>query len=189
MAIAFLLFFWHAAATDVVTFSDLQSAIVDGADINILSDMTFTESITVANTVSISSSSGATLDGNEATRFFIVESYGVLNLVGLTLKRGYDGNCYSDTCYAGQGFGGAVYVNSGTLTISECTFTGNTAPYGADDDNAGEAKGGAIFASGGQVTATKCTFTANDADQVSDTPPRARAPSPGVLPSCLPFSW
>ncbi len=53
----------------------------------------------------------------------------------------------------GAGLGGALFVNSGALTVLNCTFTGNVAtngiggvgPYGAVNGAAGQGVGGGIF--------------------------------------------
>lgn len=50
------------------------------------------------------------------------------------------------------GLGGAVLAQNANVTLKNCTFTGNTAPYG-----------GAVAASGSAaLTVTDCTFTGND---------------------------
>jgi predicted outer membrane repeat protein len=50
------------------------------------------------------------------------------------------------------GAGGAVMVIETNLTISNCTFSGNTVPFGS---------GGAIYNYGGSPTVTGCTFSGN----------------------------
>lgn len=68
-----------------------------------------------------------TLSGNNATRHFLVDAGGSLNLYNLTLTRG-----------SGAGDGGSIF-NSGTVTTSVVNFT----------DNIASASGGAIVSYGG----------------------------------------
>ena len=70
-------------------------------------------------------------------------------LVGLTLSGGKGGGLISGT-------GGAIQ-NVGTLTLKNCTLTGNSAAF---DGNNGTGLGGAIY-NDGTLTVTGCTFTGN----------------------------
>ena len=84
-------------------------------------------------------SGGFTVNGNNATRHFLVAFPNFLTLRGLTLT-------------GGNADDGGSILNSGTLTLTNCTLTGNAAASG----------GGAIF-NGGNVTLTRCTLTGNSA--------------------------
>jgi len=66
----------------------------------------------------------------------------------------------------GAGFGGAIMSLGGTVSLSNSTFTGNTAAFGTTGGltNALGA-GGAIFARNGSVTLRNCTLSANTALQ------------------------
>jgi|GEM_PF-2219850 len=88
-----------------------------------------------------------------------------------------------DTTLSGNSstFGGAVYASSGSLTISGCTFTANTATGGGNggalydnfDDltitnstfagNSTDGEGGAIYVTNGNVTLTNDTIATNTA--------------------------
>lgn len=61
---------------------------------------------------------------------------------------GTGGGCTSGagSCYGGggAGFGGAIFVKKGTLTLQTVTFSGNSAIKGTGSNN-GKGKGGAIF--------------------------------------------
>jgi hypothetical protein len=64
----------------------------------------------------------------------------------------------------GAGFGGAIFNESGTLTIANSTLTANTA-QGGTGGNAGKGLGGAIFTRNGSVTLTHATLAGNTAAQ------------------------
>jgi Bacterial Ig-like domain (group 3) len=64
----------------------------------------------------------------------------------------------------GGGLGGAVFATSGTLTLTNDTFTLNKAQGGASGappPSAGQGDGGAIFVRNGTLTATLVTFSGN----------------------------
>jgi len=92
---------------------------------------------------------GAVLDAKEAGTFFFVNGAS-LTLKNLTLQNGY----------VDYHQGGAVY-NTGTLTASDCHFSGNNAYI--------DGNGGAVWNSG-TFTATDCDFSRNGA---------SRSPGPG----------
>ena len=85
---------------------------------------------------------GLTINDGTATTFrlFSVASGTSLTLRGLTLANGGGGDFF---------FGGGAISNEGTLTLTQCTLSGNSANYG-----------GAIRGSG---TLTHCTLTGNTA--------------------------
>ena len=77
-------------STAVSTFAELSAAIaVDGASIDVTADIAVTSVLTVSGTVSIWSSSGATLSGGGSNRLFYVNSGASLALSSLTLSDGY----------------------------------------------------------------------------------------------------
>ncbi len=121
--------------------------------------------------------SGLTIDGGTGTnRLFTVDSGQSLTLRGLTLTGGNGGGVIS------SGYGGAIYNDGGTLTLTQCTLTGNSASDSASDSggaiynsgtltltqctlsgNSATNDGGAIVASGGTLTLTQCTLSGNSA--------------------------
>ncbi len=103
-----------------------------------LSDTTGTETIT-------GPSGGLTISGGNASRVFQVDEGVTASITGLTISGGQ-----------AAGNGGGVN-NSGTLTLTDCTVSGNTAVYGA-----GTALGGGIY-NNGTLTLTGSTITANRA--------------------------
>ena len=86
---------------------------------------------------------GVKIDGAGATRLFFVPGTTAVTLRGLTLSGGGAG-----------GVGGAVY-NQGTLTLTDCLFTGNTLALS-------ETQGGAIYSTG-SLTVDRCSFIGNTA--------------------------
>ncbi len=64
----------------------------------------------------------------------------------------------------GAGFGGAVFNNAGTVTITSSTLTANTA-VGGPGGTAGKGHGGAVFSRNGTLTITSSTLSANTAAQ------------------------
>ena len=73
-------------------------------------------------------------------------SSGVVQVIGLNITRGYIMGHGSDNS------GGGVNIYSGTVTISSCTISGNSA------DN-----GGGIYVSSGTVTITSSLISGNTA--------------------------
>ena len=87
------------ATTTVTSFAALSAANVNGAVIDVASDITFTSYLTVTGSVAMTSSVGAVLSGSGSTRLFYV-SGGALTLSSLTLRDGYVSSCsvIPDTC-------------------------------------------------------------------------------------------
>jgi CSLREA domain-containing protein len=107
--------------------------------------------MTQAGDVTVDASSlpgGLTLSGGFATRIFSLSNtgapFGAVTLVGLTLTGGNGTGA--------SGFSGGAILNRGTLTLRQCTLSGNNSIE----------SGGAISNSG-TLTATHCTFFDNTA--------------------------
>lgn len=73
---------------------------------------------------------------------------------------------------AGAGLGGAIFVNSGSISIQNCTITNNTANGGTggqgatdytSNGNDGNGLGGAIFVRNGTLSQVGCTINGNNA--------------------------
>lgn len=105
--------------------------------------------ITVANQYQITSdvtivgNNTVTMSGGNSSRLFRVHPNAALHLVGLTLKEGNGTGAYFSN------WGGAV-MNSGSLTVTNSTFS----------DNHG-VKGSALYNDGGILTIIDSTFTNN----------------------------
>lgn len=77
----------------------------------------------------------------------------------------------------GAGLGGAIFINVGSLTLQNCTFTNNTANGGLKGSSLGESyaatngqgKGGAIFTNIATVAIQNVSFTNNTASNQAST--------------------
>jgi hypothetical protein len=111
--------------------------------INLQPNTTFTGGFGIGGTKSVNLSilgNGDTINGGNLSRLFIVASGSSLTLNQMTLQNGY---VYAD-------YGGAIY-NSGKLTISHCTLSGNTSLDRSDYLSVLRGVGGAIYNYGGTV--------------------------------------
>jgi hypothetical protein len=79
-------------------------------------------------------------------------SSGVVQLIRLNITGGYIGSLAWG--------GGGVYVEGGTVAISACTISGNTAGYGQLQPENG---GGGVWVQGGTVAISSCTISGNTA--------------------------
>ena len=75
----------------------------------------------------------------------------------------------------GAGLGGGIFVNGGTLTLVNDTFTADSAiggagGTGANSGSAGKGAGGAVFSLNGSLSATFVTFSANSASDGAGHP-------------------
>ena len=93
-------------------------------------------------TITIDGGAGISVNGNNASRVFQVDSGVQATLANLIIT---GGNASNDS-------GGGIY-NSGTLTLANSTLSGNTA----------SADGGGIYNSSGTVTLTNDTLSGNSA--------------------------
>jgi hypothetical protein len=108
--------------------------------------------------------SGA-IAGNSVSRVFQVDAGANVTISGLTIEGGngmkfYDFNPFSFTGDPYDGHGGGI-LNLGTLTLSGCTVTGNSAGLTGTDYS----KGGGIY-NGGTMTLSGCTVTGNSVNSV-----------------------
>jgi CSLREA domain-containing protein len=127
-------------------------------------ELTLTSDVTIAGP----GAKRLSISGNNASRVFTVNAGKTATLGGLTISGGSSNP------------GGGV-SNSGTLTLQNCTISGNTAPGGAGSgilnasgamlmvqnstiaNNPGAAGGGGIFNNGGTVTIENSTISGNSA--------------------------
>ncbi|WP_395736869.1 beta strand repeat-containing protein [Prosthecobacter sp.] len=137
-------------------FADAASAEYPGAD-TITFSASFTGTVSVSSEISFADSGGVTLDGSSTSTPVIID--GVTNtnrilnlstgsrltLKNLTFTRG------GGVSSINTGNGGAIY-NLGTLIVTGCTFTKNTAV------NLG---GAFVNGAAGDATFTSCTFYDN----------------------------
>ncbi len=80
--------------------------------------------------------------------------------LGLTYAEGY---FYAKGGAGGSGCGGALFADKGTVTVADCTFSGNSALGGAGGTGSqgGNAYGGAVFVNTASVSFANSTFTGN----------------------------
>jgi len=121
-----------AHASGIVSVCDethLMTAVAGGGTVTFSCSgtITLTAEITIAADTTIDGSGQTvTISGNHAVRVFTVNSGVTLNLNRLTVANGS----------AATGGGGGIY-NSGTLTVSNSTFSGNSAYSGGGIENGG----------------------------------------------------
>jgi len=104
--------------------------------------------IIINKTITIQSSNpekNAVINLNKIGRAFNITSGGNLTLINTTIING-------NTSYNTNG--GAIYNNYGTITLTGCAFTENTA----------RGHGGVIYNNMGTIILTECTFTGNTVD-------------------------
>ena len=149
-----------AAAAGIVTdcstygpgAGTLQDALVGGGNVTFACDgAIIVPEITInANTPTVIDATGydVTLSGNNANRVFKVTSGKSLTLRNITVANGLT-----------NGYGGGVYVEGGSLTVENSTFTGNSAAGSAG-------YGGAIYNFGTSLI-TNSVITGNSAGNQS----------------------
>ncbi|NJK65983.1 MAG: DUF4347 domain-containing protein, partial [Microcoleus sp. SU_5_3] len=141
---------------DTNTFGSLRNAIAianasGGADIIDLSGISGTITLTTplpAITDSITfqfnptGTTGLTLDGNN-NRIFFVDNNASVSLANLTIQNGLaqGGAAPAGGGGGAAGLGGALFINSGTVTIDSVTFANNRAIGGAGSAGNGGAGG------------------------------------------------
>jgi CSLREA domain-containing protein len=119
-----------AAPNDTITFG------VTGTIILTLGQLEINKHLTISGP----GAAKLTISGDNASRVFHIAS-GNVTISGVTITKGYD-----------AGVDGAGIYNEGTLTVSNCIFSGNL----ADDD-------GAAIRSEGALTVRGSTFSGNQA--------------------------
>jgi hypothetical protein len=126
-----------ASGADMINFAaDLvgQTITLGGVELSITEDLS----------ISGLGASGLTISGGNASRVFSIDSEATVELSGATIADGSTADVDS---------GGAVH-NSGTMTVSDCVFTDNSAEYYA----------GGAFYNLGSLTIINSTLRANGAN-------------------------
>jgi hypothetical protein len=166
-----------------------------------------------------------TISGGNTSRVFDVNSSQAVVLTGLTISNGRSGQgagiydasgsnltvsvCTISNCHAG--WGGGIYNHGGSLTLSLCTISGDSAFYNLYSASGGggiynygrltadgctlsgdsATLGGGIYVFGGEVALTNCTIAENFANGATGIPNLglgggiySAAPVSGVIPSC-----
>ena len=101
-------------STDVSTFSALSNAIANDAEINVVGNIAFSETLTISSitNLKISSESGAVLNRNKGGRHFYISSNSDVTFTGLGFV---SGSVDSD--------GGCLYVTSSTVEVEDSDLT------------------------------------------------------------------
>ena len=143
---------WAAGVVTSCTDASLRAAMAGGGTVTFACDGTITLTYT-ANTISVTTNAvldgtghQITISGPNLGGVFFVSNNVTLALVNLTVTNG------------ATGAGGAIYIQSGTLCATNCTFTGN---HAASVNMSNPSRGGAILNDGGNLNLRNCLFTNN----------------------------
>lgn len=168
----FLLVSLDAANLTTCNETNLRNAIASGGSIRFSCDglIQISQSIVVSNDVILDASGRTvTLRGSGTNRIFEVRSNSSLSLINLTLVDGVArGAAATATSDGGNGRGGAIVNDGGTLNLLGCVFSNNLAeggsPYsgGPFPRPAGDGSGGAIW-NNSLLNSSNCLFHANHA--------------------------
>src|ERR1022692_4099399 len=136
----------NAASGAVITFDPSLS----GASITLSNTLTINTNLTIDASAL---PGGLQINGNGTVQIFNVASNTFVFLNSLTITNGYSTN-FSASVLVG---GGGIY-NGGTLTLTNCTLSGNSAINGSGPGGGGF--GGGIF-NDGTLTLNQCTLSGN----------------------------
>ncbi len=155
----------------VMDQAGLLAAISVGGNVVFDGDGTIQLTQTAAvtqNTVLDGTGHSVTISGNNAVRVFFVSNGIHFTLMNLTVANGYYRGADSGVNGgAGQSVAaGGLYNDGGTVGISNCVFTGNSAVGGNGQNHnsgadGGSASGGAIYNNAGVVSVTNSMFSSN----------------------------
>ena len=155
----------NAASGAVITFAPSLSGTT----------ITLSNTLTINTNLTIDASAlpgGLQINGNHAVQIFNVASTITVFLNSLTITNGFS-----------SGDGGGIYNNWGTLTLNQCTLSGNSAAGALYGDGGGiynngtltlnnctlsansAASGGGIFNYEGALTLNQCTLSGNSAER------------------------
>jgi PKD repeat protein len=126
----------NAASGAVITFDPSLS----GATITLSNTLTINTNLTIDASAL---PGGLQINGNGSVQIFIVASNITVFLNSLTITNGYSVN-----------YGGGIKNFHDTLTLNQCTLSGNSAHYGG---------GGGIYNAGGTLALNQCTLSGNSA--------------------------
>ena len=138
---------FNAGVTGTITLGSTLPGIVSG------------NTLTITGTAA---SPGIAISGGHAVQLMVVNGGATLTLQFLTMEEGNETGATNS-----KGLGGGIY-NNGTLTVTNCTLSGNQVTGGAGIDNdppegvGGPGQGGAIY-NLGTLTIANSTFSGNQA--------------------------
>jgi hypothetical protein len=139
------------------TLRDALASAADGDTINfnaaVTGTITLTSELLVNDSIIISGPGANVLavNGNAASRVFHIASGKTVTISGLTITNGNPTGNFPDDS------GGGIYNDHTTLTVSNCTVSGNSATWGGGIYNFGENNGSA------SLTVSDSTVSGNSA--------------------------
>jgi parallel beta-helix repeat protein/predicted outer membrane repeat protein len=165
---------WGSTHFDKI--QDGIDAVASPGTVNV-ADGTYYESISLKAAVAVLGSRPCVIDGSTARggepAYHVVIGADGATLDSVTITGGNASAIYNDR------YGGGIYNEGGTLTVTNSTITGNTARYGGgiyctestliitncdiEVNTAVYFYGGGIYSSNSSLTVTNCIFTGNDA--------------------------
>jgi parallel beta-helix repeat protein len=126
-----------AQSGDTIVFNSSGSSSLKGQTITLTSgELLVSKSLTIQGL----GAGQLTVSGDSLSRVFEVQAGATVSLSGLTITNGSDSD------------GGGIF-NAGTLTLTGCTISGNTA----------SSNGGGIYNHAGTLTLSGCTISGNTA--------------------------
>lgn len=182
------------------TESDLRAALVGGGEITFACDgvLGLSDTVVITNDTFLNAGGhNITLSGGHSVRLLQLNPGVTLELNHITLADGLalGTNSVVGNGSGGDGFGGAVWNNAGTLQATDCIFTNNNALGGTGGpgvsgtiafNSGGAGVGGAIYNDLGELCLTNVLFIGNVAQGGQGGPAPSPAPSKGGNggPSC-----
>ncbi len=124
-----------------LSISGTGEALAATGDLDITADLTITGAGAGADAML------TTIDGGSLDRVFDIAPGGIS--ISVTLNR----LAIRNGAASGADYGGAIRVNAGTVTLNDCSLSGNHA----------DANGGAVF-NAGILSVNRCTFSTNTAN-------------------------
>jgi hypothetical protein len=127
---------------------DFQAGLT-GTIILMTNELAITKDLTIAG----AGADVITVSGNHAGRVFYIAPASTVNISGMTIANGWDdfdggagiwndegstltvSNCTLSGNSAGSGLGGGAILSGGPLTVTNCTLSGNSAGFGGGIDN------------------------------------------------------
>jgi hypothetical protein len=111
--------------------------------------------ITDSLTINGPGASALTVSGNQASRVFDITGAPIVTIAGLTVANGLTSGSP----------GGGISMAGGTVTLANCTVSGNTAngdySQAFNGINGPKGLGGGLYVAGGTLTLDQCTVTGN----------------------------
>lgn len=153
------------------TETELRAALANGGTVRFSRDgvIHLAGPIQIARSVTVDASGHSIiLEGSGTHRLFEITNQLTARFRQITFRKGvHIGASGTAFAPAGPGFGGAFYLQAGTLDLQACKLVENRADGGPAHDDmfafGGDALGGAVFVETGSLYATDCVFENNSA--------------------------